>query len=93
MIADFAKMSHNATTAAATVNFLNIAITDGTNDTHFKLKSDLSLGKVFDEWCRRWGVAREDYAFLHEGARLHSTDTPASVSLHHLFGLLVIDDR
>lgn len=83
-------MSHNAINASAAVNFLNIRIRDGANEAYFTLKRDIALGKIFDAWCKYQDKSRPDFAFFYDGARLQPTDTPESVSLHRLFGLLGI---
>lgn len=89
MIADFAKMPHNASPAPATGNRINIKIRGQSDEVFFRVKRDLPFGKVFDTWCGRLGRVPSDFAFLYDGGRLKLTDTPDSVSLHHLLGLLV----
>ncbi len=47
----------------------------------FKIKIKTKLGKVFDAYCERQGLARNTIRFLFEGTRIQNEDTPEMLEM------------
>mmetsp|Transcript_11640 Transcript_11640/g.15827 ORF Transcript_11640/g.15827 Transcript_11640/m.15827 type:complete len:95 (-) Transcript_11640:176-460(-) len=51
------------------------------NEVFFKIKVATPFRKLMDAYCKRQGVDEKDVAFLYDGSRLRSDQTPDQVSM------------
>lgn len=75
------------------VEHLNIKVTDGPNEVFFKIKKTTQLKKLMDAFCERQGKRKQDCRFLFDGERVNEEDTPLTVSLDTLSGVIALDLR
>jgi small ubiquitin-related modifier len=65
--------------APASVEHLNIKVTDNNNEVFFKIKRSTQLKKLMDAFCERQGKQISTVRFLFDGTRVRPEDTPDTV--------------
>jgi hypothetical protein len=66
--------------APASVEHLNIKVTDGNNEVFFKIKRSTKLDKLMRAFCERQGKDLSTVRFLFDGDKVNDGDTPEKVS-------------
>ncbi|KAI9829792.1 MAG: hypothetical protein M1826_005369 [Phylliscum demangeonii] len=65
----------------ASVEHLNIKVTDNNNEIFFKIKRTTALKKLMDAFCERQGKSPQTVRFLYDGNRVQPMDTPNSLDM------------
>jgi len=50
-------------------------------EVFFKIRDNTKLGKLFEAYCQKKGVASNSIRFLYDGARVGEDDTPKTLNM------------